>query len=127
MHAQPTTRATPRVKGWYHEWGPGYDNEYTEYPDSCEPHPTPTWEECTNPCLSAKCHMMSRKSGFSQYSPNTDPDCPCGRGWWEDTICDGYDPFGPFAGPEASPGCGYHRDEAGCRSWDWPLTRRRFA
>jgi len=100
---------------WYHEWGPGYENQYTEYPDTCETWPTPTWEECTQPCGSAKCHMMARKSGYSQYSPEGNPDCPCERGYWEDTVCDGYDPFGG----EAAPGCGYHRDEKGCRSWDW--------
>lgn len=43
-----------RVKGWYHEWGPDYENSYTEYPDTCEPWGTPTWAECTQNCGSAR-------------------------------------------------------------------------
>ncbi len=107
---------------WYHEWGPGYENSYTEYPDTCESWPTPSWQECTQNCGSAKCHMMARKSGYSQYSPESNPGCPCERQYWEDTVCDGYDPFGQFGG-EGAYGCGYHRSEQGCRSWDWELER----
>ncbi len=107
---------------WYHQWGPGYDDEWTEYPDTCQPWPAPTWQECTQNCQSAKCHMMSRKHGYSQYSPGGGYPCPCERGYWEDTVCDGYDPSGIFS-LEASPGCGYHRNEKGCRSWDWQQQR----
>ena len=85
---------------WYHEWGPGYDDEWTEYPDTCLPWPTPTWEDCIQNCQSAKCHMMSRKSGFSHYRGGH--QCPCEKNYTEDTVCDGY-----INDMEASPGCGY--------------------
>ncbi|MEW6199810.1 MAG: hypothetical protein AB1601_14250 [Planctomycetota bacterium] len=101
---------------WYHQWGPGYDDSWTEYPDTCEAWPAPTWEECTQNCSSAKCHMMSRKKGFSHYDGVETTSCK--RMWWRDTVCDGYDPLGQFGG-EAAPGCGYHRTERGCYEWDW--------
>jgi len=97
---------------WYHQWGPGYDDEYTEFSDTCVPWTRPSWEECTQNCQSAKCHMMSRKSGYSHYRGGE--ECPCDRHYWEDTVCDGYD-----SDMEASPGCGYHSDEKGCKSVDW--------
>jgi hypothetical protein len=104
---------------WYHQWGPDYDDQYTEFPDTCQPWPAPTWEACTQDCQGVKCHMISRKSGYSQYSPASDPDCPCERGYWEDTVCDGGSTFGSET--EGAPGCGYHRTEQGCRSWNQEL------
>ena len=104
---------------WYHQWGPGYDDRWEQFPDTCEPHEPPTWQSCMDNCQHNKCHMMTRRKSFSQYSPLTTPDCPCERRLWEDTVCDGYDFFGSLGGHEASPGCGYHRDEKGCTSWDW--------
>ncbi len=102
---------------WYHHWGPGYDDSWTEYPDTCEAWPAPTWEECTQNCSSAKCHMMSRKKGFSHYD-GVEPTS-CKRGWWRNTVCDGYGPNDYFGGTESASGCGYHRTERGCYEWDW--------